>query len=427
MSSRGAMRLEPDLELADDSRAYARGMEYLVGVVQQLSLARNLDGVVEIVRHAARELTGADGATFVLREGDCCHYVDEDAIEPLWRGKRFPMTSCISGWSMLHARSVAIEDIYADDRIPADAYRPTFVRSLVMVPIRAEQPLGAIGNYWASQHRARAHEIKLLESLAHSTAVALENASLVESLRTALADVTSARDQLQRQLDLRDEFIAAAAHELRTPVTTMQLQTAKLGKWIAEDEFSGHPRQTALERCFTVTQRQLLDLERLGEDMLDASRIRLGRFSLQREAGIDLVEVVRAAVAEVRTNPSTPVQVEATADVQGTWDRDRVQQMVRNLIDNAVKFGNGHPVQVTATAVDGHARVSVRDQGIGIDPREHDRIFQRFERAAPVTSFRGPGLGLYIARHIAEAHGGALTVDSALEHGATFVAELPLE
>jgi signal transduction histidine kinase len=393
------------------SEVYAKGMEYLVGVVQRLSLARSLEGVVEIVRHAARELTGADGATFVLRDGDCCHYVDEDAIEPLWRGKRFPMTACISGWSMLHARSVAIEDIYADDRIPADAYRPTFVHSLLMVPIRVEKPLGAIGNYWAARHRPQDYEIKLLESLAHSTAVALENASLVESL--------------QRQLDLRDEFISAAAHELRTPVTTMDLQLAKLGKWI-DGDFNGHPRQAELQRYLTVTQRQLLDLGRLSEDMLDASRIRLGRFDLQRGQRVELADVVRAAVAEVRTNASTPVHVDVTEGVCGDWDRQRVQQLVRNLVDNAVKFGNGNPVRVTVSVVDGRARVIVRDQGIGIDPSEHGRIFERFERAAPLTSFRGPGLGLFIARHIAEAHGGTLTVQSALEEGATFVAELPL-
>jgi signal transduction histidine kinase len=414
------------IEPGDHSQAYARGMKHLVGVVQQLSLARDVAGVIEIVRHAARELTGADGATFVLRDDDFCHYVDEDAIGPLWRGKRFPMSACVSGWSMLHGRSVAIEDVFADERVPAEAYRPTFVRSLVMVPIRVKQPLGAIGNYWASQHRAQPHEIELLESLAHSTAVALENASLVASLQSALADATTASDQLQRQLDLRDEFILAAAHELRTPVTTMQLQMAKLGKWLAADEFGGHRRQTELERCFTLTERQLNELGRLGEDMLDASRIRLGRFALRREPRVDLGQTVRAAIAEVRTNPSTPVHIDADADLHGSWDQARVQQLVRNLVSNAVKFGNGKPVEVSVTAVDGSARVSVRDYGIGIDASEHGRIFERFERAAPMTSFRGPGLGLYIARHIAEAHGGTLTVHSALEQGAIFVAELPL-
>ena len=100
----------------------------------------------------ARELCGADGATFVLRDDDRCFYADEDAIAPLWKGKRFPMEACISGWVMIHREAVAIGDIYADARIPADAYRPTFVKSLAMVPIRTKAPIGAIGNYWASHH-----------------------------------------------------------------------------------------------------------------------------------------------------------------------------------------------------------------------------------------------------------------------------------
>src|SRR5579864_3133728 len=101
----------------EDAR-YLHGMERLVTVVQELSLARDLDTVTAIVRRAARELTGADGATFVLRDRDQCHYVDEDAIAPLWKGQRFPLSACISGWTMLNREAAVIEDIYADDRIP---------------------------------------------------------------------------------------------------------------------------------------------------------------------------------------------------------------------------------------------------------------------------------------------------------------------
>src|SRR5881227_3603981 len=119
-------------------------MADLLEVIQRLSQARDLATVQEIVRAAARRLTGADGATFVLRDGDRCHYADEDAIEPLWKGQRFPMEVCISGWAMLNRQSAVIEDIYADSRIPHDAYRPTFVKSLVMVPIRTLDPVGAI-------------------------------------------------------------------------------------------------------------------------------------------------------------------------------------------------------------------------------------------------------------------------------------------
>lgn len=128
----------------------------LIDALQRLALARDLEGVQEIVRVAARRLTGADGASLVLREGDNCYYVDEDAIGPAWKGKRFPLETCISGLTMLNRRSAVIEDIYADERIPHDAYRPTFVKSLAMVPIRSRDPGGAIGVYWAETHSASA-------------------------------------------------------------------------------------------------------------------------------------------------------------------------------------------------------------------------------------------------------------------------------
>src|SRR5262245_29283988 len=95
-------------------RVYVRGIERLVEVVQDLSTARTLEDIQKIVRTAARELTGADGATFVLRDGDKCFYADEDAIGPLWKGMRFPLTACISGWAMLNKRPAVIQDIYAD-------------------------------------------------------------------------------------------------------------------------------------------------------------------------------------------------------------------------------------------------------------------------------------------------------------------------
>ena len=135
------------------SERYQQGVQHLLHVVQELSLARDFATVQEIVRIAARRLTGCDGATFVLRDGPFCHYADEDAVGPLWKGKRFPLETCISGWAMLNRAQAVIPDIYADPRIPHDAYRPTCVKSLVMVPIRTREPIGAIGNYWAEHHQ----------------------------------------------------------------------------------------------------------------------------------------------------------------------------------------------------------------------------------------------------------------------------------
>jgi putative two-component system response regulator len=160
----------------------------LIETIQQLSLARSVGSIQSIVCHTARRLTGADGATFVLRDGDLCHYADEDGIAPLWKGQRFPMSACISGWVMLNRAPATIPDIYADDRIPADAYRPTFVKSLAMVPIRKLDPIGAIGNYWAEHHEPSDRELMLLQALADSTAMAMENVRMIGELEAARRD-----------------------------------------------------------------------------------------------------------------------------------------------------------------------------------------------------------------------------------------------
>lgn len=160
-----------------------QAMLRLLHVIQELSLAATLAEVQTIVRGAVRDLAQCDGATFVLRDGDQCYYADEDAISPLWKGMRFPMEACISGWAMLHREHVVLRDIYLDERIPHAAYRPTFVRSLVMMPIRTMAPIGALGAYWADEHEATEHEVALLRALADATSLALEKVSIHEELQ----------------------------------------------------------------------------------------------------------------------------------------------------------------------------------------------------------------------------------------------------
>jgi len=156
---------------------------FLVSAVERLSAADSIDDVIRVVRETARAISGADGVTFVLRDGNLCHYVEEDAVGPLWKGRRFPMSSCISGWCMLNKTAAIVPDIYADPRIPHDAYRPTFVKSLVMVPVRAENPLAAIGSYWSACREFNDGEIALLQGLARSTAAAIAAVQAKETLR----------------------------------------------------------------------------------------------------------------------------------------------------------------------------------------------------------------------------------------------------
>ncbi|ETO93447.1 diguanylate cyclase [Legionella oakridgensis] len=197
-------------------------VEFLLNVVQKLSLAKDLETIMFIVRRAARYLTGADGATFVLRDGDQCYYADEDAIAPLWKGKRFPMKICISGWVMENRQSVMIEDIYSDPRIPADAYRPTFVKSLAMVPIRNVSPIGAIGTYWAENYLPTEEQLNLLKALADATSVAMENVQLHSQLEQGSKE-TSAQIEITRKLMEANRKLESTLDELNRRNEEIQL------------------------------------------------------------------------------------------------------------------------------------------------------------------------------------------------------------
>ncbi|MEA5549646.1 sensor domain-containing diguanylate cyclase [Anabaena cylindrica UHCC 0172] len=177
------------------TRQYLQAMERLLLVVQELSLARTLDRIMEIVRVAARELTASDGASFVLRDNGFCYYADEDAIAPLWKGQRFPINICIGGWAMLNHQPAIIEDVSVDERVPYVAYQPTFVKSMVMVPIRTQEPIGAIGTYWATFHQPTLEEIKVLQALADITSIAIENVEVYSQLEKRVKERTIALEQ----------------------------------------------------------------------------------------------------------------------------------------------------------------------------------------------------------------------------------------
>lgn len=181
----------------------------LVEAIEKLASAGGIDEVVATLRTMTRRLIGADGIAVILREDEQCWYVEEDAMGPLWKGQKFPLTSCISGWAMLHKETVIIEDVREDERIPQELYRDTFVRSLLMVPVRSNDPIGAIGAYWSDRYRASSWQVETLERLARATATAMENVRLIAALSKALTEAELARDELRHRV--KNAFTAAQA------------------------------------------------------------------------------------------------------------------------------------------------------------------------------------------------------------------------
>lgn len=269
----------------DEAAPAPAGLALLVDAIEDLSLARSVEDIAAIVRTAARRLSGADGVTVVVRDADRCRYLDEDAIEPLWKGMTFPLAACVSGWAMLNGKAAVIPDIYADDRVPHDAYRPTFVKSMVMTPVRPSDPVAAIGAYWARPHQPTQSEIDILQTIARITATAFENVMLYASLQES----NERREFLIHELDHRVKNTMASVQGL-----ARQTLRSSDDKESFVESFTG--RLQALSRVHVLLTRRLwknADLRGLAEEAV-APLAAKNRISI---SGPDIVVTPETAVA----------------------------------------------------------------------------------------------------------------------------------
>ncbi len=261
--------------------------------------------------------------------------------------------------------------------------------------------LGGEGRVYASS------DLELAEELGRRAALALENARLYRESRDALR--------------VREEFLSIAAHEIRTPVTSIHLAVQGLR--------DGDQPTELTRKLLDIVEREDRRLAQLVDDLLDLGRIRSGHLQIDLTR-VDLVQVAREVVdrlAPQSARTGSEVSIASDARVVGSWDRARLDQVVSNLLSNAIRFGQGKPIRVEVRAQDGRAVLRVSDQGMGIPPEDQRRIFEPFERAVRERTFGGLGLGLYIVRTIVEALGGTVHLQSAVGAGATFTVELPRE
>jgi signal transduction histidine kinase len=287
------------------------------------------------------------------------------------------------------------------------------VRSCLAVPVHIRgEVLGAVVAMARQPRFFGPPDVALFEDLAGRLANALENARLYR--------------EAQEAIRVRDEFLTIASHELNTPLTPLQLHLQNLKNTVAASP-EGVVSAELVAPKLEMAERQQKRLARLVSELLDISRIRLGRLQLHLEE-FDLSESAREVVERSRAEiqrTGSQVVLSAPSAVIGRWDRPRIEQVIGNLLSNAGKYGAGEPIDVEVVQNARHARITVRDRGIGIPADQQERIFERFERAASLN-FGGLGLGLYIVRQIVEAHGGSIRVKSGLGAGSTFIVELPL-
>ena len=229
-----------------------------------------------------------------------------------------------------------------------------------------------------------------------------------------------------RAIEARDQFLAVAAHELRTPIATLTLLVDHLIATLSRGAANAPP-DAALEEL-TLLKRQVHRLTALVVQMLDVSLITAGGLKLV-PSPVDLREVVRDVVHRFDLELQqrhVRVVLDAPQPVSGTWDEGRVDQIVTNLLSNALKYGAGRPIEISVRKQGSQAVVVVRDHGVGIPADEQERIFGPFTRATTARYHAGLGLGLWIAEQIARASGGRILVESRPEKGSTFTVELPL-
>jgi PAS domain S-box-containing protein len=289
-----------------------------------------------------------------------------------------------------------------------------FASALVVPLVARGRTLGALTFVSGSSATGYdALDLAMATDLSQRAALAIDNADLYQKSQEAIR--------------MREEFLSIASHELRTPLTPLLMQIQSLSRHLERSPNEPVDRER-LQRSLGRAERQVDRLRALVETLLDVSRLATRGLKLTLE-DVDLSEMLRdvaTSFAEQSARVDSPLTVSADDGVVGRWDRLRIEQVLSNLVANAIKYGAGKPISVSLEAAPGVARITVSDHGIGIPRNKLEKIFNRFERAVPTDNYGGLGLGLYVARQIAEAHGGTIAVTSEVDKGSSFVLELPL-
>jgi PAS domain S-box-containing protein len=400
--------------LAGVSAALGSSLDYAETLGRVVSLA-----VPDMADWCGVEILGPDGQLAQLAVA----HVDpaKRGLVEEWR-RRWPPAAGSTPYRVVRTGKPELIPVISDAMIDAGTpdleqrrvARALGLRSAIIVPlIVGQKPFGVVSFATAeSGRRYGEQDLLLATEVARRASLAVENARAYTDAQTAI--------------QTRDNFLAIASHELRTPLSGLTMLLTSLCR-VASDGRILQMKPELLRDRLSRAERQSRQLARLVDRLLDVSRLSSRDVHLERER-IDLAEIVRDVLArfeDVIAENGSSVQLHVEGPTVGLWDRGRIDQVVTNLVANALKYGAGSPVTISLTSGrSGLVRFTVRDEGPGIAPEHHERIFSQYERAA-ADEFGGMGLGLWLVRRIVTAHGGTVTVDSAAGQGATFLVLLP--
>ena len=336
------------------------------------------------------------------------------------------LTSCSVARRVGHR--IVVPDVETCDFLvgtPAlEDLRRTGIRAMQSTPLvaRSGRLLGMISTHWRQPHEPTERDLRLLDLLARQAADVMERTLAETAVRESAARLQHTSELLEEAVHAREEFISTAAHELRNPVNALQLQLVALLR-ATQDGEKAVPREWASDRIAQAIAA-VRRLVRLVETLLDISKMTAGRLDLEPEP-MDFGQSVHAVLNRFKEQLNGQPIDTRVASITGSGDRLRFEQIVTNLLSNALKYGDGLPIEVTLDGDEANVRLSVTDHGIGIEPEQQQRLFERFERAVTRRQYAGFGLGLWITRQIVDAMGGQIAVESRVGEGSSFRLTVP--
>jgi signal transduction histidine kinase len=387
-------------------------LEYLVHALKSLTASKTMEQMQEAITHSARNLVHSDSAALVMLEDGLCHHVAEDSSIRLWKGGKFSMDECVSGWSISHNKTAVIRDLASDSRVLTKHYASTPIKSLVMAPIFLDRPIGAIGAYWNEVFEPSPTDIKILQTLADSAAMSIENLKLVGDLEDRVRKRTADYEAANKELE---SFSYSVSHDLRAPLRAIDGYVR-----ILQEDYQEVLDAEGKRTCGKISEGARR-MWQLIDDLLLFSRT--GKQPLVRKM-IDMTALVRQAVEEILAPiAGKDYDIEIGALEPTIGDVSLIRQVWMNLIGNAVKFSRKLEkprIRIFSERVEGEIVYTVEDNGAGFNMEYADKLFGVFQRLHGQNEFEGTGVGLALVKRIIARHGGRIWAEGQLDQGAKF-------